>query len=123
MRVSLVLLTVAVGAFAGAAPVVVAVGGSVDGFLVGLAIWAFIPFAILAAISRLMSVPGVLVTLLVVAVIDGLVVSEFLSSSDGQAGLIFLFLPGWMIIGVLGAWGLDALALLIARRTRRHRSA
>jgi len=52
-----------------------------------------------------------------------LAVSEFLASSDGQAGLIVLVLPAHMIIGVLVAWGLDALARLIVRHARRYRSA
>ncbi len=53
-----------------------------DGFTVGFAIWAFFPFAMLAAIRPLMSVPGLLVTLFVLAGINGLAVSEFLASSD-----------------------------------------
>jgi len=69
MRAALALLTVAVGAVAGAAPAVVA-GGSVDAFLVGLAIWAFIPLALLAAPSRLISVPGLLLTLFGLAAVQ-----------------------------------------------------
>ena len=121
MRAALALLTVAVGAAAGAAPAVVA-GGSVDAFLVGLAIWAFIPFALLAALSRLISVPGLLLTLFGLAAVQWLAVAEFLGSSDGQAGLIFLFLPFWMLLGVLAAWGLDALVRLVVRGARRPRS-
>jgi hypothetical protein len=122
MRAALALLTVALGAVAGATPVVVA-GGSVDGFVVGVAIWTFAPFALLAAISRLMSLPGLLLTLFGLAAVQWLAVAEFLGSSDGQAGLIFLFLPFWMIVGVLAAWGLDALVRLLVRGACRHRSA
>jgi len=70
----------------------------------------------------LISVPGLLLTLFGLAAVQWLAVAEFLGSSDGQAGLIFLFLPFWMLLGVLAAWGLDALVRLVVRGARRPRS-
>ena len=57
MRAALSLLSLAAGAVAGAAPILAA-AGSLDGFLIFLAVWGFAPFALLALLSRWMIVPG-----------------------------------------------------------------
>lgn len=92
----------------------------VDGFLLGVALWTFVPFALLAGISFFMSAPSALLTLVALGTVEALAVMEFLGSSDGQAGLIFL--PFWLVVAVLLAWGLDAIVRLLARQARGHRA-
>jgi len=122
MRRALLLLAVAAGVGAAVAPLYAA-GAPLDGFVVGLAVWGFAPFALIALLGRWMSVAGLLLALLALIGVEWLAVAEFFGSSDGQAGLIFLFLPLWMVVGVLMASVLDALGRVLVRVVRRHRSA
>lgn len=117
MKTAIAPLAVLTGLVAGAAPLWV-VSSRIDAFAIGLAVLGFVPFGVLAGIHRLMSLPALLITLVALGGVQALAVSEFLGSSDGQAGLIFFFLPFYMGLAVLIAWGLDALVRLSARRLR-----
>jgi hypothetical protein len=86
-----------------------------DSFVVGVAIAAFFPFAALIALTPLMSRVGPWITLVLLLAIEALATYEFLHSSDGQAGLIFLFMPAWLVVGVFVMLGLDALIRGLAR--------
>ena len=51
--------------------------------------------------------------------LEALVAYEFMRSSDGQAGLIYLFLPFYLIVLVLLVWAGDVLVRATRRRLRR----
>ena len=51
--------------------------------------------------------------------LEALVAYEFMRSSDGQAGLIYLFLTFYLIVLVLLVWAGDVLGRALRRRLHR----
>ena len=85
-------------------------------FTAGLTIANLLPFALLIALAARLSAVARRLTLGLLVGLEALVAYDFMRSSDGQAGLIYLVLPFYLLTLVFLVWAGDSLVRAIRRR-------
>lgn len=96
-------------------------GEGVDAFLVVFVALQAAPFGLLITLAERSSVVGRWLGLGVGVALYALAYYEFFRPDqvDGQAGLIFLFLPFYVAALVLAVWVVDQIVRAVARRVSR----